>query len=370
MVKNLDVYSAGAVLMENLLLERAARLLEEESKFYEGPYFKIEQRWNPQAITATDFVDEAVVQVACVAMLVENLVVSDQIIVPEEYSEGWQQLSQQLSQLVPDLIHPDSALNQTPERLQVVQQDFASLGISVDEIGAIEQGALFYDCVAAELGLPYAPSPYRADFLARATQGGSTNQSTAIRVIRDIDKFKRETLIPSLAERAGLPEFSVAFPSIFALVVKESKDKRDVIQSALRLRETRPAQDFRRWTVELDDAIKDGHLSNILKIQKIIQDELRKFASQLQISQTKQIKLQLSLTGVGVEGELAPADFLRKLWPKRGLARFIASLLNHWVEEYAIFHTVKKLFGLEIAPKKLERYIGYFFEGKEKYWNE
>jgi len=199
----------------------------------------------------------------------------------------------------------------------------------------IGYGTGFYAAASQLLGVPYKPSVLRASAVRgllryEVLRWRVDTGDLAIRFLEESRGKAAGRYFAQLLELGAVEEYILC---ILAVVLRRAHTSGEIIEVAVRLRETKEAQAFRAWTGRFAETIQHGDLTEVGKYVK----ELRKItervnkAMQLEHDQSMSLKLgwgpaSLSKT-FGVPAILQrPMTLRRHLWFLHGLYRLMMSL--------------------------------------------
>lgn len=359
----------GDILIENWMVEAVHCLLENSYDGYQGDYFPLNQQLNPKHFTGSGFVIEAVMQLACIASFLESIVVAERILVPRAFSDTWRTHSKFLAKLLPDVLTPLSCLDESPEHKELVNRQLADLGLLNEQHKAdvrVFHGALFYALLSNEIGTPYLPSPYRADFLDHAERNLRVRHATPTQwtSMRNLDVVRQKAVANLTESGVGITTIQIALPCVFSRLLAESVSKENLIDGAIKLRESREAQAFRRWVNELDLAIKCGSIKEIARVQSELLKHVNDFSNSLKCHETKKYKIQIALSGPSIATDSDGSRWIPLAPHQAGLKRWVCYLLDHWLDALDAYEKACDIFKIGLHKAKFQMYIDYFCKGK------
>lgn len=202
-------------------------------------------------------------RIAAVLSLVDLLLLHDELLYDYPYSRTWLKLGH-LDPIGPIL--RDCGLD--PATRRELSARPLPLPVNRDTAGdrkatAIRDGSVYYVNLAALLGVPYWPSPARAEFLER--------NSIPLRDTGYVFALERalgeylQAAHGELLRKLGVGERKARFLGFGAMVLDQCSSKDDFLQVALEIRQTKECRAFRAWLKRMDARLDEADLKELAR---------------------------------------------------------------------------------------------------------
>jgi hypothetical protein len=184
--------------------------------------------------------------------------------------------------------------------------------------------AVYYQRLADSMDIAYLPHSLRASFVAfDSTSNGFSLAYVGELFADNLEEFRtrRVEAINKLLRHHAAP---VNIPLFLASILERVSDPSEIIDEALRLRDSPPAVEFRRWSIEIQDKAKTIPLHEMTEFLSGIQNYAPKWfkgGGNTGSSQAYQTGVELNL-GVVTITQLAPTKSLLRRSTKRHLRVF------------------------------------------------
>lgn len=251
------------------------------------------------------------------------------------------------------------AISNLDEVCKVVWGEWFDRGKSaVPQAAAIfATGAFYYRAQAAFLGIPYLPFSLRAPFCVYddALHGKSplAGAKLALRIIRDEAKDAVNTLQSTLRlEPVGW--FDLDFPSIFAYVLRLSKNRADILPCAMRIRSSAAARDFRKELASLTASLNGGDIYNSMQAIDKVKTKAREVFRTTGLKTDSKIKISFSIFETEIPLEVP--TFIRRMLRKTKRTTFYHLLLTELPLVWQLDNEIRRLFDLEFPPSVRQNY--------------
>ncbi len=237
---------------------------------------------------------------SCLAVLVESIVIHGKIYVDSTYSEAWRyktyipardiyepysstdKLSAVVKELYLDKDDSESVSRLANKRLTLIQEspvyknflqeikESEEWNILIQDTYFAEQpdriellGTLQYLEMSRLLRMPYVSHFLRTPIVllnATVSQDGDEELSSARHLIQYVEKMRVSSVQP-INEFYQKHVFDLHLPSILSIVLRNSKNPDDVLGQALKLREAEEVIDFRNYCMLMDSKIREGDIA-------------------------------------------------------------------------------------------------------------
>lgn len=251
------------------------------------------------------------------------------------------------------------AIIRLDEVCQLVSQEWFDRSKSaVPQAAAIfATGAFYYRAQAAFLGIPYLPFSLRAPFClyddalhGKSPQAGA---KLALRIMRD-EASEAVNTLQSALKLEDVRWFDLDFPSIFAYVLKLSKNRSDILPCAMRIRTSNAAKDFRKELASLTASLNKGDIYNSMQAIDTIKTKAREVFRTTGLKADSKMKISFSIFETQIPLEVP--IFLRRLLHKAKRTTFYHLLLTELPLVWQLDNEIRRLFDLEFPLSVRQSY--------------
>lgn len=185
-------------------------------------------------------------------------------------------------------------------------------------------GAFYYRSLSAFFQIPYSPFCLRTPFCIYVDSRYGLSPISGANIAMRIMKNETVAAIQSTLNPDNLFLVELNIPNIFAYILKRAEDPIDIINSALQIRNTDEAKDFRQEISKLTNLINAGNIPSALQIV----DQIKQKASRILQTETKILESKLKIGFGGIEIEL-PLNVAKTLstFTKRKKGNFLSSVV-------------------------------------------
>ena len=214
----------------------------------------------------------------------------------------------------------------------------------------VRGGAYFYLGVSNAMGIPYWPSPARADFLrenASLSAGPFFSLATKGYLEEHLRQIEEEVL-----RSLSVTSNNLRFMGLSTIVLANSNSRNDILRVALEIRDTREAREMRAWLSCMEEALAQGDVIKTARgaedLKQVV-DFVRRGLG-LDSGSVGEVQLEVGLTPTITVGAAALRRIVNKITPRPLHITFLRRLLGNNLKHMNTAKHISRLFAVGRTP--------------------
>ena len=211
-------------------------------------------------------------------------------------------------------------------------------------------GAFHYRNLGTYLNVPYSPFCLRAPFCIYDDTRYGPSPVAGAKIAMRILKNEVMTAIQPITEQVNSYWLEMDFPPIFTYVLRQARNRAEILPCALAIRETPEAKNFRRDMGKLTAALNTGNVPSMVLSYTEFKKKITEIFQTGEV--TPRLKVKINFTAFEAELPIKMPEFLRNLLQKKTKRTTLYHLLMAELPTiWQLRNDIRRLFGLELDPK-------------------